>query len=277
MLNYYQILGVEKNVTDKEIKSAFRKLARKHHPDVKGDPDKFREIYEAYEVLYDPKKRSEYDRIGHEGYKSQHKEYETHYPSYEEIFKAHVLKMMSTETLVDRFVGGSYPSIYIGGEGFEDPHTGDILSSAEDIRIAKMERAYGQYSEQMDKIKQSICGEINDLERLRMLAGALFNMKWLKEEELDKSLELIDEYEAKDREWRKEKALSERLKETGDPIQEKIEKDIDRETKEIKEEQHISRLNRRFAIGKNKGRPLGDDPDKRSEWRKEVKEKTKLR
>jgi DnaJ-class molecular chaperone len=66
--DYYKILGVGKTVDEKEIKSAYRKLARKYHPDVNpGDKtaeEKFKEISEAYEVLSDPHKRSQYDQFG---------------------------------------------------------------------------------------------------------------------------------------------------------------------------------------------------------------------
>lgn len=66
--DYYQLLGVSKTATEKEIKSAFRKLAQKYHPDKNlGDPraeGKFKEINEAYEVLGDPEKRAKYDRLG---------------------------------------------------------------------------------------------------------------------------------------------------------------------------------------------------------------------
>ena len=66
--DYYSTLGVSKTATDKEPKQAFRKLARKHHPDVNpGDKSaeaKFKEINEAYEVLGDPDKRKKYDELG---------------------------------------------------------------------------------------------------------------------------------------------------------------------------------------------------------------------
>ena len=62
--NYYDVLGVKKDASADEIKKAFRKLARKHHPDAGGDEEKFKEINEAYEVLSDPEKRSEYDQYG---------------------------------------------------------------------------------------------------------------------------------------------------------------------------------------------------------------------
>ena len=66
--DYYATLGVAKNATEKEIKQAFRKLARKLHPDVnpgdKSAESKFKEINEAYEVLGDPPKRKKYDELG---------------------------------------------------------------------------------------------------------------------------------------------------------------------------------------------------------------------
>ena len=66
--DYYQLLGVAKNANEKDIKQAFRKLARKHHPDVNpgdlGAEQKFKEINEAHEVLSDPDKRRKYDQLG---------------------------------------------------------------------------------------------------------------------------------------------------------------------------------------------------------------------
>jgi curved DNA-binding protein len=65
--DYYEILGVDKNATQNDIKRAYRKLARKYHPDVSDVPDaeeKFKQLGEAYEVLKDPEKRAAYDQLG---------------------------------------------------------------------------------------------------------------------------------------------------------------------------------------------------------------------
>ena len=66
--DYYEVLGVSKTASDAEIKSAFRRLAKKYHPDVSKEPDaaeKFKEAQEAYAVLSDASKRQQYDQYGH--------------------------------------------------------------------------------------------------------------------------------------------------------------------------------------------------------------------
>ena len=67
--DYYEILGVKKDVSPDDLKKAFRHLARKYHPDLnKGSKDaeeKFKEINEAYQVLSDPQKKAQYDQVGH--------------------------------------------------------------------------------------------------------------------------------------------------------------------------------------------------------------------
>lgn len=69
--DYYEVLDVDKNASDKEIKSAYRKLAKKYHPDLNPNDDaaqeKFKEINEAYEVLSDPEKKKKYDTFGSSG------------------------------------------------------------------------------------------------------------------------------------------------------------------------------------------------------------------
>lgn len=69
--SYYDVLGVSKDADEKEIKSAFRKLAKQYHPDINKEPGaeaKFKEIGEAYAVLGDAEKRKQYDQFGHEAF-----------------------------------------------------------------------------------------------------------------------------------------------------------------------------------------------------------------
>lgn len=94
-IDYYKILGIEKNATQDQIKKAYRKLARKHHPDLNpNDKDakhKFQEINEANEVLSDPEKRKKYDQYGQdwkhsdEFEKAKHQQRRTSH-SYEDVF-----------------------------------------------------------------------------------------------------------------------------------------------------------------------------------------------
>lgn len=77
--DYYRILGLNKGADEKEIKKAYRKLARKYHPDLNpGDKEaeqRFKEINEAYEILSDPKKRAQYDQFGPSAFESGFREY----------------------------------------------------------------------------------------------------------------------------------------------------------------------------------------------------------
>ena len=67
--DYYEVLGIGKQADEKEIKKAYRKLAKKYHPDMNPDDkaaeQKFKEVTEAYNVLSDPEKKKLYDQFGH--------------------------------------------------------------------------------------------------------------------------------------------------------------------------------------------------------------------
>ncbi|MDD2635391.1 MAG: J domain-containing protein [Bacteroidales bacterium] len=94
-VDYYKILGVKKNATEKEIKAAYRKLARKFHPDLNPDNKKaelkFKEINEANEVLSDPVNRKKYDKYGEnwqhgEEYEKAQQQRQSHYQSTQQGF-----------------------------------------------------------------------------------------------------------------------------------------------------------------------------------------------
>ena len=70
--DYYEVLGIDRNAQEEDIKKAYRRLAKKYHPDVNpGDNNaesKFKEINEAYEILSDPQKKARYDKFGHSAF-----------------------------------------------------------------------------------------------------------------------------------------------------------------------------------------------------------------
>ena len=68
--DYYEVLGVDKNASEADLKKAYKKMARKYHPDLNRDDPKtaeakFKEVNEAYDVLKDPQKKAQYDQFGH--------------------------------------------------------------------------------------------------------------------------------------------------------------------------------------------------------------------
>ena len=104
--DYYKIMGVAKNASQDEIKRAYRKLARKYHPDVSKEEDAethFKELGEAYEVLKDPEKRTAYDQLG-ANWKAGQQSFRPP-PDWDNEFEFH---------------GGSYTGRAAGAEGFSD-------------------------------------------------------------------------------------------------------------------------------------------------------------
>ena len=87
--DYYEVLGVSRGADEREIKTAFRRLARQYHPDVSQETDaeaKFKEINEAYEVLSDEDKRARYDRFGHAGVNGAGSGFSGGFGGFEDIF-----------------------------------------------------------------------------------------------------------------------------------------------------------------------------------------------
>ena len=107
--SYYDILGVEKGATDEDIKKAYRKLARKYHPDVNKEKDadqRFKEISEAYAVLSDKDKRSEYDQLGHDAFTGSGHGYDFGNMNYDDLRNFN-FGGMSMDDLLGDFLGGS--------------------------------------------------------------------------------------------------------------------------------------------------------------------------
>ncbi|MCW4049558.1 MAG: molecular chaperone DnaJ [Candidatus Bathyarchaeota archaeon] len=111
--DYYEVLGVERNASEDEIKKAFRKLAFKYHPDRNKEPDaeeKFKEISEAYAILSDPQKKQQYDRFGHAGINGRY--------SAEDIFRgANFSDIFREMGLGDDIFSRIFGSMFGGGFG----------------------------------------------------------------------------------------------------------------------------------------------------------------
>ncbi|MEA1994406.1 MAG: molecular chaperone DnaJ [Euryarchaeota archaeon] len=110
--DYYEILKVNRDASKREIKRAYKKLARKYHPDVSDDSDaeeRFKEISEAYAVLSDEKKRKRYDTYGHRGVDQQY--------SREDIFRN-----VNFEDIFSEIFGGGSESIFQDLFGFNMEH-----------------------------------------------------------------------------------------------------------------------------------------------------------
>ena len=137
MSDYYEILGIDKNASKDEIKSAFRKMARKWHPDVNKAPEaeaKFKELGKAYETLMDDEKRATYDRYGEDGLRDAG--FNTQGPfaggfgDLEEVFNS--------------FFGGGMGGFGFGGSRRQDPNApqrGDDLRL--DIELDFEEAVFG--------------------------------------------------------------------------------------------------------------------------------------
>ncbi|MHC1605460.1 MAG: molecular chaperone DnaJ [Candidatus Methanofastidiosia archaeon] len=153
--DYYEILGIGKDASEEEIKKAYRKLARKYHPDVNPDnktesEEKFKEVSEAYEVLVDKEKRERYDRYGHSGVFEQGGGFQwsdfTHFQDIEDIFR-------------DSPFGSSIFEMFFGGRSRRrGPRRGNDLRY--DITIS-LQDAFKGYDKTVSINKRIVCPECN--------------------------------------------------------------------------------------------------------------------
>ena len=146
--DYYKILGINRKADEKEIKKAYRRLAKQYHPDIyKGDKkeaeEKFKEISEAYEVLIDKDKRAKYDQIGHrvvdEAFGSEGFNWNnfTHYRDVEDIFGSAIFDSFFGSTSSSGFAsrGGIFDVLYGKREGLEKTVKGSDVSLSLNISL----------------------------------------------------------------------------------------------------------------------------------------------
>lgn len=152
--DYYEVLGVDKNADEKEIKKAYRKLAMKYHPDVSDDEDsteKFKEISEAYAVLSDADKRQKYDQFGHAGMEGFTAEDFYQNVNFEDIFQG-----FDIGNIFDMFGfgGGSRR----GPRGAQGPQRGSDIYT--EITIS-LEEAYSGCEKEIKIRRDALCPTCN--------------------------------------------------------------------------------------------------------------------
>jgi len=126
-MDYYQILGVSKDASEQDIKKAYRKLAHKYHPDKGGDENKFKEVNEAYQILSNKEKRSQYDHYGRVFESGQNGNFNSG-----EDFGASWNNFASGANFGNEDIGEIFETIF--GNGFETQKKQDI-KKGKDIEI----------------------------------------------------------------------------------------------------------------------------------------------
>lgn len=173
--DYYEILGVPRTVGEKELKAAYRRLARKHHPDVnpgdKSAEDKFKEVSEAFAVLSDPEKRAKYDRGGHEAFEPGFDPFQGSTVNFED------LGLGNLSDLFEMFGGGRGG----GRRGSRGPQPGQSLSlemslpfvdaihgTTLEVAIPREVVRNGRRARTQERVKVRIPAGIDDGERIRI-------------------------------------------------------------------------------------------------------------
>jgi len=171
--DYYDILGIGKNASPDEIKTAYRKLARKHHPDMNPEADKkeaeekFKELSEAYEVLIDPQKKQLYDQYGHQGVDQQFGQGGftwnnfTHFGDVEDIFGDLLGNLFGRgfsresagESIIDRLFGG-------GGASYSRSRRGSDLRVTIPLSLKEIATGISKKVKIRKQEKCEVCGGI---------------------------------------------------------------------------------------------------------------------
>jgi DnaJ-class molecular chaperone len=171
--DYYEILGVSRSATEKELKAAYRKLARKYHPDVnpgdKGAEERFKEVSEAFAVLSDPDKRARYDRGGHDAFE----------PGFDPFQGATIdfqdLGLGNLSDIFELFGGGRRARAQGRAARGEDlqfemtlPFGDAIHGTTVEVAITRAVRRGGGRVNIAEKVKTRIPAGIDDGERIRI-------------------------------------------------------------------------------------------------------------
>ena len=166
----YEILGVDKNATQSEIKKAYRKLARKYHPDVNKSPEaeeKFKEINSAYEILSDEEKRAKYDQFGDAIFGNQ---------NFQDFSRSHQGNIDFDEILKnffgDRFHSGGFSGFEsyggFGGGFYQEPNLDIEKSIYITFRTALLGERETIYLDNGETLEINIPKGIRDGEKLRL-------------------------------------------------------------------------------------------------------------
>jgi molecular chaperone DnaJ len=161
--DYYEVLGVPKGAPQNEIKKAYRKLAKKYHPDVNPDKteaeEKFKELSEAYEILMDPQKRQTYDQFGHEGIKNsfgtggfQWSDF-SHFSDLEDILRA-----FGGGDIFGRGFGDSIFDMFGGGRRRRGPSRGANLQVDVEISLKDVVKGIEKEMNVRRRESCSVCG-----------------------------------------------------------------------------------------------------------------------
>jgi len=123
MANYYDILGVPRNASDKDLKDAFKKKAMQYHPDRGGSEEQFKKLNEAYDVLKDPQKKSMYDQFGTTNPQQNPRGQEYHFHG-----------DINVEDIFNSFFGDNHGHPFFG-RGFQQRHRNQNITIAADIEL----------------------------------------------------------------------------------------------------------------------------------------------
>jgi DnaJ-class molecular chaperone len=159
-MNHYQRLGIDQTATADDVKRAYRRLAKEHHPDVGGNSETFRQITEAYEVLSDPNNRAQYDNPQPQGFRASDFRSEQ---EFQDIFadlwkqkyqKNRDINIAANITLADVIVGKEMIAVYRLHSGREESVTINIPPGANDGSVVR----FGGFGD--DSIKGAYRGDL---------------------------------------------------------------------------------------------------------------------